>query len=43
MKGIVGAINKKKVTYDFYRLMKKIKLLKCSEFGTEVIKNMDAE
>ncbi len=40
LKGIVGAIEKKRVTYDFHRLMKRAKLLKCSEFGTEVIENM---
>jgi isocitrate dehydrogenase len=30
----------KTVTYDFERLMNGAKLLKCSEFGTEIIKNM---
>ena len=40
VKGIEGAINKKRVTYDFERQMKGAKLLKCSEFGTEIIKNM---
>ncbi len=39
-KGINGAIAKKRVTYDFERLMEGATLLKCSEFGTEVIANM---
>ncbi len=39
-KGIEGAIGKKKVTYDFHRLMEGATLLKCSEFGTEIINNM---
>lgn len=39
-KGIGGAISSKKVTYDFHRLMEDATLLKCSEFGEEVIKNM---
>jgi len=39
-KGIKGAIKKKKVTYDFERLMKGATLLKCSEFGDEIIANM---
>ena len=41
---IVDALNtafiNKKVTYDFHRLMDDATLLKCSEFGDEVIKNM---
>jgi isocitrate dehydrogenase len=40
IKGIEGAISKKRVTYDFERLMDGATLLKCSEFGTEVIENM---
>ena len=40
IKGIKSAILSKKVTYDFERLMNGAKLLKCSEFGDEVIKNM---
>ena len=40
IKGIGRSIRKKRVTYDFERLMNKATLLKCSEFGTEVIKNM---
>ena len=39
-KGIEGSIEKKKVTYDFERLMEGATLLKCSEFGDEIIKNM---
>lgn len=39
-KGIKGAIGKKRVTYDFERLMEGATLLKCSEFGTEIIANM---
>lgn len=40
VKGVEGAISKKRVTYDFERLMKGATLLKCSEFGTEIIENM---
>ncbi len=40
VKGITGAIDKKHVTYDFHRLMEGATLLKCSEFGDEVISNM---
>lgn len=39
-KGIKGAIRKKRVTYDFERLMSGATKLKCSEFGTEIIANM---
>ncbi len=39
-KGIKGAIKSKRVTYDFERLMKGATLVKCSEFGDEIIKNM---
>jgi isocitrate dehydrogenase len=39
-KGIKGAIKAKNVTYDFERLMKNATLVKCSEFGSEIIKNM---
>ncbi|MCB0546602.1 MAG: NADP-dependent isocitrate dehydrogenase [Phaeodactylibacter sp.] len=38
--GVEGAISNKRVTYDFHRLMEGATLLKCSEFGDEVIKNM---
>ena len=40
IKGVGKAIRKKQVTYDFERLMKGAKLLKCSEFASAVIKNM---
>ncbi len=39
-KGLEGAIGHKRVTYDFERLMDDATLLKCSEFGQEIIKNM---
>ncbi len=39
-KGIEAAISSKRVTYDFERLMEGATLLKCSEFGEEIIKNM---
>ncbi len=40
IKGIEGAIGKKRVTYDFHRLMRGARKLKCSEFGDEIINNM---
>ncbi|MFH1297914.1 MAG: NADP-dependent isocitrate dehydrogenase [Bacteroidota bacterium] len=40
VKGLEGAINKKRVTYDFHRLMEDATKLKCSEFGEEIIANM---
>jgi len=40
VKGLEGAIRKKRVTYDFERLMEGATKLKCSEFGTEIIANM---
>jgi isocitrate dehydrogenase len=40
-KGVEMAISGKHVTYDFHRLMEGATLLKCSEFGTEVIRNME--
>jgi len=39
-KGLEMAIEKKRVTYDFHRLMEGATLLKCSEFGDEIIANM---
>jgi isocitrate dehydrogenase len=39
-KGLEKAIASKRVTYDFERLMKGATLLKCSEFGKEIVKNM---
>jgi isocitrate dehydrogenase len=41
IKGLQGAIHAKRVTYDFERLMEGATKLKCSEFGAEIIKNMD--
>ena len=40
IKGMDGAIANKRVTYDFHRLMDGATLLKCSEFGSEIIANM---
>jgi isocitrate dehydrogenase len=40
VKGIEGSIAAKRVTYDFERLMEGATLLKCSEFGDEIIRNM---
>ncbi|MBA7479656.1 MAG: NADP-dependent isocitrate dehydrogenase [Spirochaeta sp.] len=40
IKGLETAIANKTVTYDFNRLMEGAKLLKCSEFGQEIINNM---
>jgi isocitrate dehydrogenase len=39
-KGLETAIASKRVTYDFERLMEGATLLKCSEFGDEIIKDM---
>ena len=39
-KGLQASISKKRVTYDFERLMEGATLLKCSEFGDEIISNM---
>lgn len=39
-KGLESAIAAKRVTYDFERLMDGATLLKCSEFGDEIISNM---
>jgi isocitrate dehydrogenase len=39
-KGLEKSIASKRVTYDFERLMTGATLLKCSEFGNEVVKNM---
>lgn len=38
--GLDAAIISKRVTYDFHRLMQGATLLKCSEFASEVVKNM---
>ncbi len=39
-KGLEGAINSKRVTYDFERQMEGATLVSCSGFGEEIIKNM---
>jgi isocitrate dehydrogenase len=39
-KGLDKTIISKRVTYDFHRLMEGATLLKCSEFGQEIVKNM---
>jgi isocitrate dehydrogenase len=39
-KGLEKAIASKRVTYDFHRQMEGATLLKCSEFGNEIVKNM---
>jgi isocitrate dehydrogenase len=39
--GMERSIAAKKVTYDFHRLMDDATLMKCSEFGTEIISNME--
>ena len=39
-KGLEKAIISKRVTYDFHRQMEGATLIKCSEFGKEVVKNM---
>ncbi len=38
--GLQKAIQSKRVTYDFHRQMEGATLLKCSEFGQEIINNM---
>ena len=38
-KGLEKAIASKRVTYDFHRLMEGATLLKCSEFGNEIVKH----
>jgi isocitrate dehydrogenase len=39
-RGIEKSIANKRVTYDFERQMDGATLLKCSEFGDEIIANM---
>ena len=41
IEGLSKTISQKTVTYDFERLMSGASLLKCSEFGDAIIKNMD--
>jgi isocitrate dehydrogenase len=38
--GMEKSIGAKRVTYDFHRMMEGATLLKCSEFGDEIIRNM---
>ena len=40
VRGLEKSIANKTVTYDFERLMSGAKLLKCSEFGKEIVENM---
>src|SRR5512146_956096 len=40
--GVKKTIEQKKVTYDFHRLMEGATKVKCSEFGTYIIENMNA-
>jgi len=40
IRGLQESIRKKRVTYDFERLMEGATKLKCSEFGSEIIANM---
>jgi len=40
-KGMEKSIAAKNVTYDFHRQMEGANLLKCSAFGTEIIRNME--
>lgn len=40
-KGLEKAISRKRVTYDFERLMEGATLLKCSEFGEEIVNGMN--
>jgi isocitrate dehydrogenase len=40
IKGMDGAISRKKVTYDLERLMDSATLLNCSEFGQAIVDNM---
>ncbi len=42
VRALEKTIKNKTVTYDLERQMSGSKLLKCSEFGTEIIKNMEA-
>ncbi len=41
--GLSAAIMRKRVTIDFYNLMTDATLLKTSEFGAEIIKNMEVQ
>ena len=41
MAGLEKTLAQKIVTYDFARLMEGAKEVKCSEFGTAIVKNME--
>ncbi len=41
LRSIEKTIASKRVTYDFHRLMENAELLKCSQFGEEIVKNME--
>jgi len=41
IKGVEKAISKKRVTYDFARLMNGAECVSCSQFGKEIVSNMD--
>ena len=40
IRGLEKSIGNKMVTYDFARLMEGAKEIKCSEFASEIIKNL---
>ena len=40
VKGLNGAIGRKRVTYDFARLMEGVTEIKCSQFGDNIIAHM---
>jgi isocitrate dehydrogenase len=40
VRGLEASIDAKRVTYDFHRQMDGATLLKCSEFGEQIVKNM---
>ena len=42
-KGLESAIQDKKVTYDFHRLMDNATMLKTSEFADEIIANINKQ
>ncbi|MBN1309146.1 MAG: NADP-dependent isocitrate dehydrogenase [Chitinispirillaceae bacterium] len=41
MRGVERAIAEKRVTYDFARLMEGATAVSCSQFGAEIVKNME--
>ena len=42
IKGVAAAIEAKKVTYDFERMMENATLVSCSQFGEEIVKHIFA-